>query len=117
MSARRIQLFTPTSQFVRRFRSQLRLEPPARERVQFRRVEQRLDECPDIQAGPSDDDGSLLKFARALDPFVCLVGPARGRVPLAGFGDIDAIVSDARALLVGWLGSADIEVTVDLARI
>src|SRR5256885_7265819 len=117
MRACRIKHFTPAPQLVDRFCRELRFEPGADQKIHFRGIEQRLYEGSDIETSATNNNGSFLDLTGALDPFLRLVGPACGRVALAWLRDIDAVMAHARTFIAGWFGSADVEITVDLARI
>src|ERR1700693_82216 len=65
-----VELIAPASQLGNRLGLQLAVELAPARRIEFRRREQGLDQCLDVQARSADDDWLLVVFACALDSCV-----------------------------------------------
>jgi hypothetical protein len=75
--------------------------------------EEAVDEGPEVEAGAAGDDGEVAAFGDAGEGFACLSAVVAGGAGLVGPGDVDHVVLDEGALVVGGLGGADLHLAVD----
>ena len=75
--------------------------------------EEAVDEGSEVEAGAAGDDGQAAACGDAGEGFAGLAAVVAGGAGLVGPGDVDHVVRDEGALLVGWLGGADLHLAVD----
>src|SRR5205085_3668440 len=93
------------------------LQSPASRRIQRGLFEQGLEQGAKVETSPTHHQRNVSLRLRLLDPPIGVFCPSSRRVALRRLDEIDPPVRDGIDLDWGWLRGADVEATVDLARV
>src|SRR5687768_516883 len=112
-----IELPAPPAKLGSRNSSEVIFELRTTFRLERRRLEQRIDESPDVESRTSDYDRLAPQCGGSRNRFACHRRPLRRGITLSRIGDVDAFMRYRFHLAPFRLCGADVEAAIDLSGI